>query len=67
MVIRTAKTMSKTVMRKLNSSRPKPNRMKYEPVLAARGIDMDGAPDRCGLEHEDMLDLMFAFMDGDRD
>jgi hypothetical protein len=55
------------VMRKLNSSRPKPNRMKYEPVLAARGIDMDGAPDRCGLEHEDMLDLMFAFMDGDRD
>ena len=25
-----------------------------------------GAPDRCGLEHEDMLDLMFAFMDGDR-
>jgi hypothetical protein len=25
-----------------------------------------GVPDRCGLEHEDMLDLMFAFMDGDR-
>ena len=27
---------------------------------------LGGAPDRCGLEHEDMLDLMFAFMDGDR-
>jgi hypothetical protein len=25
-----------------------------------------GAPDRCGLEHEDRLDLMFAFLDGDR-
>jgi hypothetical protein len=25
-----------------------------------------GAPDMCGLEHEDMLDLMFAFLDGDQ-